>query len=159
MPIENLARNHFSEAEKQQLDEAVQTILSIISPHTYNLNAKERSQYGKVGEQKKLLINKVRHFQQSQPNLASPDVNWEEFEADYQTRTYAENKLNQLKSALLMMLSIKILHDHDNYKDALQDYRYAAYRSKFNNQVGHLTKMDSLKGFFPKTGKKKKKED
>jgi hypothetical protein len=85
-------------------------------------------------------------------------VNWEEFEADYKTRRFAEQKLLQLLSAAEMMLNIKILHDNDNYQDALRDYRFATYKNKFGNQIGYSTKIDDLKVFFPKTGKTKKKE-
>lgn len=159
MPLENIAKNHFSDTEKQQLDDAINTILNIVGANTYNLSAKERSQYGKVGDQKKLLIDKVRDIQKNQPNLCSPDVDWEEFEADYQTRNYATQKLRELASVSLMLLNIRILHDRDNHLDALRDYRYAGYKNEFGNQVGYAAKIDSLKDFFPKTGKRKKKED
>jgi hypothetical protein len=157
MPLENLGKMHFTAAEKQQLDAATQTILEIITHKTYNLSAKERMKYGKVGEQKKLLLNAVREMHNSQPNLASPDVKWEEFEADYNTRRYAELKSLELQSAVQMLLNIKILHDRDNLIDALRDYRYASYRARFGDDPGFAAKASKLKDFFPKTGKKKKK--
>lgn len=158
MPIENLGKNHFSDAEKTQLNDAVNTILSLIGSKTYNLSPKERSKYGKVGENKKLLINKTKQFHENQPDLQSPDVNWEEFEADYKTRYFAEQTILQLQSATQMMLNIKILHDYDNYQDTLRDYRFATYKNKFGNHVGYSSKIAALKVFFPKTGKTKKKE-
>lgn len=157
MPIDNVAKNHFTDAQKQQLNDAINTILSIIEPNTYSLTPKERSKYGKVGEQKKLLLNKVKQFHDSQPNFSSPDVDWTEFEADYATRTYVEMKYLQLKSAMQMLLNMKILHDHDNHVDALRDYQYAIYKNKFGNQPGYSNKIEELKVFFPKTGKTKKK--
>ena len=159
MPIENIGKNHFTDAEKQQLDDAIQTILDIVGPNAYNLTPKERSKYGKVGEQKKLLINKVKDFHDSQPSLDSPDVDWKEFEADYATRNYAEQLLHKLKSITHVMLGIKIFHDRDNLLDALRDYRYAGYKNRFGNQIGYSKKINELKVFFPKTGKTKKKED
>lgn len=124
------------------------------------MDAKERSKYGKVGDNSRLFIDKVRDIHNSQPNLSSPDVNWEEFESDYQTRRYASGKISQLNSALLGFLNIRILHDYDNNMDALRDYRYSGYKTKFADEVGagHMTKVNALKQFFPKTGKKKKKE-
>ena len=110
-----------------------------------------------MGEQKKLLLNKVKQFNDFDPDLSSPDVNWTEFEADYATRTYVGMKYLQLKSAMQMLLNIKILHDHDNLVDALRDYQYASYKNNFGNQPGYSTKIDELKVFFPKTGKTKKK--
>ena len=158
MPIDNFAKNHFTETEKQQLDGAITTILNIVATHTYNLTPKERSQYGKIGDQKRLFIDKVRDIQKTQTNLCSPDIDWNEFEADYQTRQYAANKLNQLESVAKLLLNIKILHDYDNFNDALLDYRYCGYKNRFGNQNGFEQKINSLKGFFPKTGKIKKKE-
>jgi len=157
MPLENIAKNHFFETEKQQLDDAIAIIFGVLTPKTYNLTPKERSQYGKVGDQKKLLINKTRDFLNSQPELSSPDIDWNEFEADYQTRNYLSGKLNEIASIHLMLLSNKVLHDRDNYIDVLRDYRYSCYKNKFGNQTGYSSKIDSLKVFFPKTGKKKKK--
>ena len=159
MPLDNLAKNHFTEAEKQQLDAAITTILNIVSAHTYHLTPKERSQYGKIGDQKRLFIDKVRDIQKTQTNLCSPDVDWNGFEADFQTRQYAANKLSQLESISTLLLNIKILHNYDNLNDALLDYRYAGYKNRFGNQMGYEQKINSLKGFFPKTGKKKKKEE
>jgi len=160
MPLDNLAKKHFTVAEKQQLDDAIKTILNIINQHAYPLNAKERSKYGKVGDNSRLFIDKVRDINNSQPNLSSPDVDWTEFEADYQTRLYASGKISQLNSALTGFLTMRILHDHDNLNDALKDYRYSGYKSRFTNHIGagHSTKAAALKQFFPKTGKKKKKE-
>ncbi|HPW97921.1 MAG TPA: hypothetical protein PK218_05120 [Flavobacterium sp.] len=158
MPIENLGKNHFTAAEKTQLNDAVDTIMSLIGAKTYNLSPKERSKYGKIGDKMKLLITKTKEYHENTPALQSPDVNWEEFEADYETRHFASQKLLQLRAAVEMMLNIKILHDHDNFQDALRDYQYAIYKNKFGNQLGFAPKIDSLKDFFPKTGKKHKKE-
>lgn len=159
MPIDNLGKNHFTAAEKQQLDAAIASILSIVAPKTYNLSSKERTKYGKVGEQKKLLINKVKEMHDSQPSLASPDVDWSEFDADYTTRAYSEMKHLQLQSAAQMLLNIRILHDRDNFNDALRDYQHAGYKNRFGNQHGYSSKVEELKVFFPKTGKTKKKDD
>ena len=158
MPIENLGKNHFLDSEKLQLNDAIATIMSIVSAKTYNLSPKERSKYGKIGEKTKLLIDKTKQYHQNTPELQSPDVDWDEFEADYVTRYFSEQKILQLQSLTEMMLNIKILHDHDNYQDCLRDYKYANYKNKFGNQVGYEKKIDEMKVFFPKTGKTKKKE-
>ncbi|UPT72125.1 MAG: hypothetical protein M0D53_07625 [Flavobacterium sp. JAD_PAG50586_2] len=158
MPLENLGKYHFTDAEKQQLDEAVNTILAIVTPKTYNLSPKERTRFGKVGEQKKLLLNAVKEMYDFQPELASPDIDWDEFNADYNTRKYAEMKCLDLQNIAQKFLCIKILHDRDNLADALRDYGYAAYRARFGDTAAYPLKVEKLKQFFPKTGKKKKKE-
>ena len=77
MPIENLGKNHFTAAEKTQLNDAVDTIMSLIGAKTYNLSPKERSKYGKIGDKKKLLITKTKEYHENTPALQSPDVNWQ----------------------------------------------------------------------------------
>ena len=156
MPIDNLGKNHFTTQQKQDITSALAQIKSAMSALMVNLTPHERSKYGKVGEQGKLLINSVNDFHQNQPQLQSPDVDWAEFEKDYQDRQFASGILSQLQTIETEMLSIKILRDYDNRNDALLDYKYAQYKNRFANQIGYSTKVEKLKQFFPKTGKTKK---
>ncbi|MGV9005016.1 hypothetical protein [Flavobacterium sp.] len=95
--MENFGKNHFSDAEKLQFDNAINAITTIILAKTYNLTPKERSKFGKIGEKKKLLIDKIKEYHQNVPALQSPDVDWDEFEADYTTRYFSEQKILQLQ--------------------------------------------------------------
>lgn len=158
MPIENLAKIHFESAQKQGINAALDQVFDLIKDITVNLTPKERSKYGKVGEQGKLLINKVKDFQEGQPSLACPDVDWVEFLEDYADRVFAEGVLGKLKSIESQFLSIKILRDHDNKTDALHDYKFAQYKNSLGTAPGYSNKIEALKPFFPKTGKLKKKE-
>jgi hypothetical protein len=158
MPIENLAKTHFKSTQKEEINKVLDQVFDLIEDISVNLTAKERSKYGKVGEKGKLLINKVKDFQEVQPELATPDVDWAEFLADYADREFAEMVLSRLKSIELQFLSIKILRDYDNKTDALHDYKYAQYKNRLSTSPGYSYKIDELKQFFPKTGKLKKKE-
>ena len=158
MPFDNLAKNHFTEDQKQQLLDAFHTITTILHQNNYNLTPKERSKFGKVGNQMKLFINKIRDLRNNVPELSTQDVDWEEFEADYQTRKFAEQALFIVNNIATMLLNIKVLHDRDNLQAALNDYRYSTYKKENSQQAGHVEKVDELKVFFPKTGKKKIKE-
>lgn len=158
MPIENLVKTHFTEDQKNQINEALNQIFAVVQNHAVNLSSKERSQYGKVGEQGKLLLNKVKNFLDSNTGLESPDVDWEEFKKDYDDRTFASGVLSQLESLKIQMLSIKILRDYDNKKDALHDYKYAQYKNSLSNGGAYSNKVEKLKQFFPKTGWKKKND-
>lgn len=159
MPIDNLAKNHFTDAEKQSIHNDLDHIMEKLQTLSQNLTAAERRRYGKVGEKNKLLINKVRDFQQSQPDRGSPEVDWEEFERDYQDRVQAEGMLMKVKSIEDALMSLKILRDYDNYTDSLRDYQYAQYKNRFADEYGYATKIDEIKAFFPNTGKTKKKTD
>lgn len=157
MPIDNLGKSHFTPAEITALTQSLQQLRTIISRMTVNLTPAERRQYAKVGEQNKLLVNKVREYHQNQPQLQSPEIDWDEFEKDYTDRSVAGMLLSQVRELEQEVLNIKILRDFDNYTDALRDYKYAKYKNSFANQYGYAAKIESLKVFFPKTGKTKKK--
>ena len=116
------------------------------------LTEDERSKYGSVNEQNKLLVNKTHDYQANSPAMSSPDVDWAEFESDYQTRLFLENCIQRLESIAYQMRSTKILHDHDNYQDALNDYAYAQYK-KGAGEAGYAEKAAEMKQFFPKSKK------
>lgn len=158
MPIENLAKTHFTSDQKEGINAAIDQIFDLLKDIAVQLTPKERSKYGKVGEQGKLLINKVKDFQEWQPELRSPDVDWVEFLKDYQDREYAEGVLAKVNSIQTQVLSIKVLRDHDNRTDSLKDYKFTQYKSMSSNDAAHGVKADELKQFFPKTGWRKKND-
>jgi hypothetical protein len=53
------------------------------------------------------------------------------------------------------MQSTKILHDYDNFQDALRDYAYAQYK-KDVSEPGCAEKVSEIQQFFSRTGKPKK---
>ncbi|PWA04292.1 hypothetical protein [Flavobacterium psychrotolerans] len=156
MPIDNLGKIHFTEEEIHAVNQALNLINTTLLGLAENLTAAERSKYGKVGAKNTLLIDKAMDYHRSQPDLQSPEVDWQEFELDYADRIQASQMLSQTKSIEQLLLNIKILRDHDNHTDALRDYQYAKYKNRFTNQAGYETKIDQMKVFFPKTGKTKK---
>lgn len=156
MPIENLGKNHFTDEQIQSVDAALNEIMTSVLGMTENLTSIERRNLGKVGEKNKLLINKIKDYHDTQPNLQSPDVDWEEFEKDYKDRATASGMLAKIRSLEILLMNIKILRDHDNYADALRDYKFAQYKSRFGNQAGYQFKIEDIKPLFSKTGKTKK---
>lgn len=155
MPIDNLGRMHFTLEQFQAAKEALLATEAAIQGLSIPLDADERKKYGKIAEQNKLVVEKVRDFQRSQPNLASPEVDWEEFERDYQDRYAAQSLLMLIRQLEAQLTDIKTLRDYDNYTDALRDYQYAKYKNRFA-AGGYSTKIEEIKQFFPKTGKFKK---
>jgi len=159
MPLDNLGKVHFTNPQIQDINESLDTAFQILSDMAINLDSVERRKYAKVGEQNKLLINKVKQFHESQPGLRSPEIDWVEFEKDYHDRTQASQMLAKIRSIETLLMNVKIAGDYDNYTDALKDYKYAKYKNSFANQTGYSGKIEALKGFFPKTGKTKKKKE
>lgn len=147
MPFVNLNEKHFTEAEKTAVLSALETLENLLGPKLSSLTPEERLTYGSVAEQNKLVINKVRDFRTSQQALSSPDVDWEEFEADFQSRSFLQSLLMRLDTMQLGLNSSKILHDWDNYQASLTDYDYTKYKNS-TGALGYQSKALEIKQFF-----------
>lgn len=129
MPVTNLGRLHLTATQKTAIDTALTTIETQLLTVTMNLNAEERKKFGSVKEYNKLFVNKDRDYYLTQPHLASPDVDWVEFEADFQDRVFADTRLDRIATITRMLSDFKIVHDYDNYQDGLTDYDYSQYKA------------------------------
>ena len=136
--------------------DALTALENALSMLTVTLTASERSTYGSVNEQNKLLINKVWDYRQNSPNLSSPDLDWAEFENDYKSRNVMESLQNRIDALLERIKNSKILYDYDNYQSALDDYAYTTYKAG-SQAPGYETKMNEMKQFFNRSGKGKEK--
>ena len=150
MPVTNLGRLHLTAAQKTAIDNALTALETQLLPVTMNLSTEERVKFGSVKETNKLLVNKNRDYYQTQPSLASPDVDWVEFEADFQDRAFADTRLDRIATITRLLSDFKIVHDYDNYQDALTDYDYCKYKAG-TKAAGFTEKVEELKQFFPNT--------
>ncbi len=153
MGISNLNNTHLSEEQIVAVKKALTDLETALVTLDINLTPEERNKYGRVNEQNKLFINKVENFAKDQPNLRSFDVDWEEFFRDFQSREVLEMLITRLNSLATRATNAKILHDYDNYQDALNDYAYTSFRAG-SNAVGFEDKHKELKQFFSRTKKK-----
>lgn len=151
MPISNLGSKHITAAQITAFDTALDTLITLATAFTQNLTDDERSRYGSIQERNKLLANGVQDYSATQPTLRSPDVDWTEFNADYNDRKFADTRADKIKTLHRMITDFKIVHDYDNYQDALTDYDYTKYKSG-TNTPGFTEKQTYLKQFFPNTG-------
>jgi len=147
MPFTNFDNRHFTTAEEGNVITALNDLQKAVENKLANLSPEERQQYGSVNEQNKLIINKVKDYHESQPEMSSPDVNWDEFHADHRTRGFLQNTINRLQSILDGLNNAKILHDWDNYRASLSDYEYAKYKNG-TDASGYEAKTKELKQFF-----------
>jgi hypothetical protein len=147
MSFTNFDSRHFSVIEKTAVNTALASIELAISLKVANLSATERQQYGSVNEQNKLIINKVKSFHDTQPTLSSPDVDWVEFNNDFDTREFLQTAMLRLQSMIDGMGNAKILHDYDNYQAALTDYDFAKYKAS-TSAAGFQTKVAEMAQFF-----------
>jgi len=151
MSLSNLSDLHFTAADISAIRSALSNIESVLSPKSRNLSPEQRRKLGRIREQNKLFINKVRDFREQQPALSSPDVDWNEFEADYQDRNFLEEVLNMLNTLGELAGDAKILHDHDVYQAALTDYNYTKYK-KTTDKGAYDAKFQAIRHFFPGAG-------
>lgn len=96
MSLSNLSNLHLTEDQVSAVNEALSSLETALKPLNVNLSAEERSKYGRVNEQNKLLVNKIYDYAQNQQELRSPDVDWDEFFKDYKDRNFYENVMNRL---------------------------------------------------------------
>ena len=150
MPFYDVVQQHISPEELNAIDQSIDALEKALENKRRNLSPEERQRYGCVNEANKLFVNKVFDFSKTQPAMCSPDVDWKEFADDYQDRVYIETRLNRLKSLVEIMENSKILHDFDNFQNALMDYSYTMYK-KDTEAGGYVTKYSELKQFFPRT--------
>ena len=154
MPLINLRNVHLTPAELSTIKQAMADLETTLQGVDVQLTPEDRIRYGSINEQNKLLVNKVQDFHVSSPELSVPEVDWDEFELDYNSRGNYESLIARLESLALNMRNAKILHDYDNYQSALADYSYTAYKAG-GGTPGYETKMNELKQFFAKTPKAK----
>lgn len=150
--MKNLIKTQLDEATRTKITGFVTSLENEVAGKLVAMTPEERSRYGAINEQNKLLVNKTRDYRQNNPALSSPDVDWDEFEADYQARVFVEGIAQRLESLAYQFRSTKILHDNDNWQDALDDYAHAQYRSGAGAS-GFAEKVGEMKQFFPRTGK------
>lgn len=161
MPFENLTNNHFLPAEKTTVATAIASLETTLMPRIKNLSAEERQKYGSINETNKLIVNKAKEYRTSQPTLSSPDVDWAEFQSDFDSRDFLQSTILRLQSLIDGLNNNKILHDYDNYQAALTDYDFSKYKAS-TKAPGYESKIAEMSQFFNRTNStvtSKKTED
>lgn len=159
MSLRNKMKTLLSQADRDAIDGHIQAIEDIIKGKLGSLKPNERVRYNRITKKNILLINKTYDSRKSQPGLSSPDIDWKEFESDYDARHFLESRAGFLSGIAQRFITTKILHDSDNYEDALKDYAYSKYKND-NHEDGYSVKVDEMRQFFARTGIKNfKKKD
>lgn len=129
MGLTNLNSVHLSSAKITTAQDAIAALETALAEITFNLSSDDRKRYGSINEQNKLFVNKVYDYNNSQPNLSSPEVDWDEFNRDHNSRNNVETMISRLESIITRLNNAKTLHDYDNYQSALVDYSYTTYKA------------------------------
>lgn len=145
--IQNLNNAHIAPETAKQTNDSVTALETVLTPFLVNLTPDERRRYGSISEQNKLLVNKVFDYSKMQPELTSPDVEWEEFFLDFADRNFLETTIARLQKLIDGLNNAKTLHDFDNYQGALSDYAFTQYKA-MTASPGFETKQRDLQQFF-----------
>ncbi|MGV0964791.1 hypothetical protein [Empedobacter falsenii] len=151
MPITNLNNKHLSAEQVVAVQDALTTLENELQEIDFNLTSEDRRKYGSINEQNKLVVNKVYDYLINQPQLASSEVEWEEFKKDFSSRANLEAIIARLDNLTTNLKNAKTLHDYDNYQAALTDYAYTSYKAG-TSAPGYETKQKDLKQFFANRG-------
>lgn len=149
MGLTNLNSTHLSSEKITAAQDAIAALDTALDELTHNLSADDRKKYGSINEQNKLFVNKVDDYNHNQPELRSPEVEWDEFNRDYSSRKTMDAMISKLESLTTRMINAKILHDYDNYQAALIDYSFTTYKAG-SSAPGFEDKYKDLKQFFMK---------
>jgi hypothetical protein len=153
MPSQDLAKMHLTPAELAQADSLINQLQALYAPYLRNLSPEENNKYGRISEKNKLFVNKVMDYHQTQPALQTPDVDWPEFERDFEQRRHYELSVLRLTALTNAMTETRRLHDYDNFVNAQIDYNYARYKNRLDIGLGYDSKVETLQQFFKKRGK------
>lgn len=153
MSNKNLGKNHLSEEKVAKIKQHLTALETELAELNASLTPEDRKRLGSINEQNKLFVNRDYDFAKNQPELRSPQVNWEEYEKDYKSREILTSFIDRLEVQLQKLKNERILHDNDNYQDSLVDYAYT------NFMVGtgasqYEMKQKELAQFFTRVNKK-----
>ncbi|MBW8523553.1 hypothetical protein K0U91_12310 [Chryseobacterium chendengshani] len=147
MALDNLISINFSDSELANLDQAIQSIESILGGKTINLTPDQRQQYGRIAEQNKLFVNKAKDYMEQYTQHVPGFLDKAEFDRDYSARQQVETRLQRLSSITEQLSDTKVLLDHDNYHNAITFYRNIKFLSG-ENVPGTNVIYDDMKQFF-----------
>lgn len=147
MALDNLISVSFTAEELTKLDQALQTIETVLSGKTINLTPEERQQYGSIAEQNKLFVNKAKIYMEQYPQYVPNFLDKVEFDKDYLGREQVEQRLQIMSSLTEQLSDTKVLLDHDNYHNAITFYRNMKFLSG-ENVPGTNAIYEDMKQFF-----------
>jgi len=151
MPLKDQISSPLTAAEMTSLNTALDNVAITLTPKTVNLTAEERQKYGSIGEQNKLIVQKVELQANTHPSFKSPQVNWTEFASDNQMRRNWEMLQSKLDVLVNIVQNSKILYDKDCYDAALVQYNYIKYLAE-TQTPGADQLYRELQQFFNRTG-------
>lgn len=152
MALENLISIEFTTEELTALDTHLDGIQQVLAGKTVNLTPEQRQQYGSIGNQNKLIVDKAKNYMEQHPNWVPNFIDKTEFDKDYNARQQMEERTQRLQNLTQQLLDTKTLLDHDNYTNTLSFYRMMRYLAG-ENEPGSKTVYEDMKVLFSRSGR------
>ncbi|MBC8755258.1 hypothetical protein H2O64_11275 [Kordia sp. YSTF-M3] len=152
MALENLISIEFTSEELTALDGHLDGIQQVLAGKTVNLTPDQRQQYGSIGNQNKLIVDKAKNYMEQHPNWIPNFLDKTEFDKDYTARQQMEQRTQRLQNLTQQLLDTKTLLDHDNYTNSLSFYRMMRYLAG-ENEPGSKTVYEDMKVLFSKSAR------
>jgi len=152
MALENLISIEFTQEELTNLDAHLDGINQILNGKTVNLTPEQRRQYGSIGNQNKLIVDKAKNYMEQYPDWIPSFLDKTEFDRDYAARQQMEQRTQRLQNLTQQLLDTKTLLDHDNYTNSLSFYRMMRYLAG-ENEAGAKTVYEDMKVLFSKSAR------
>jgi len=152
MALENLISIEFTTEELTALDTHLDGIQQVLAGKTVNLTPEQRQQYGSIGNQNKLIVDKAKNYMEQHPNWVPNFIDKTEFDKDYTARQQMEERTQRLQNLTQQLLDTKTLLDHDNYTNTLSFYRMMRYLAG-ENEPGSKTVYEDMKVLFSRSGR------
>jgi hypothetical protein len=152
MALENLISIEFTTEELTALDGHLDGIQQVLVGKTVNLTPDQRQQYGSIGNQNKLIVDKAKNYMEQHPNWIPNFLDKTEFDKDYTARQQMEQRTQRLQNLTQQLLDTKTLLDHDNYTNSLSFYRMMRYLAG-ENEPGSKTVYEDMKVLFSKSAR------
>lgn len=150
MALDNLISLTFSDSDLAAIDQALQSIETVLHGKTINLTPEQRQQYGRIAEQNKLFVNKAKGYMEQYAQHVPAFLDKVEFDKDYAARQQLESRLQRLSSITEQLSDTKTLLDHDNYHNSITFYRNVKFLSG-ENVPGTNVIYEDMKQFFNST--------
>ena len=152
MALENLISIEFTQEELTELDTHLDGIQQVLAGKTINLTPEQRRQYGSIGNQNKLIVDKAKNYMEQHPGWIPNFLDKREFDKDYTARQQMEERTQRLQNLTQQLLDTKTLLDHDNYTNSLSFYRMMRYLAG-ENEAGSKTVYEDMKVLFSRSAR------
>ncbi|TCN72879.1 hypothetical protein [Acetobacteroides hydrogenigenes] len=151
---DKLVKDHLKEIE-----EHITALEQLVNPNTPVITNEDRHLYGRGGgNANKLLVADVSQLAKTQPQLNSPLIDWSEFASDNLAGSTIGGWVSRINAVAYKLESAKMMHEFDNYNDAIDQYAHLQYLTR-NNVQGASEAYNQLRGHFRKGKASKDKPD